>query len=63
MRMISVGLLGRVCLALLMLKGAPFLLALFVGLFVGIGLPHFIIGKMIKRRIAKFTRIFPTRSS
>jgi tight adherence protein B len=44
---------------LLTLKGLPFLLALFVGLFFGIGLPHFIVGKMIKRRIAKFTAKFP----
>ena len=28
----------------------PLLLGLFLGLFVGIGLPHFIVGKMIKRR-------------
>src|SRR5688572_19994062 len=44
---------------LLALKGFPFLLALFVGLFLGIGLPHFIVGKMIKRRINKFTTKFP----
>jgi len=40
-------------------KGLYFPLALLVGLFIGIGLPHFIIGKMIKRRIAKFTAKFP----
>jgi tight adherence protein B len=40
-------------------KGLPVLLALFVGLFFGIGLPHFVVGKMIKRRIAKFTAKFP----
>ena len=32
---------------------------LLAGLFVGLGLPHFVIGKMIKRRIAKFTSNFP----
>jgi tight adherence protein B len=45
--------------AALMMRGLPLLLALFVGLFVGIGFPHFIIGKMIKRRVAKFTSNFP----
>ena len=43
----------------MMIRGAPFLLALFVALFVGIGLPHFIVGKMITRRVAKFTSNFP----
>jgi tight adherence protein B len=40
-------------------RGAPFLLALFVGLFCGIGGPHFIVGKMIQRRVTKFTSNFP----
>ncbi|HEX8468294.1 MAG TPA: type II secretion system F family protein [Allosphingosinicella sp.] len=44
---------------LLLAKGLPPLLALLVGLFVGIGLPHKIVGKMIKRRVAKFTTRFP----
>ena len=56
--MISMGLAAGV-LALLMIKGAPFLLGLFAGLFVGIGLPHFVVGKMINRRIAKFNSNFP----
>ena len=43
----------------LLVRGAPFLLALFVGLFVGTGLPHFIVGRMIKRRVTKFTSNFP----
>jgi tight adherence protein B len=55
---ISLG-LTTVMMALLMLRGAPFLLALFAGLFVGIGLPHFVVGKMIKRRINKFNSNFP----
>ncbi len=45
--------------ALLLLKGLPILLALFVGLFVGAGLPHFVVGKVIKKRIAKFNAKFP----
>jgi tight adherence protein B len=40
-------------------RGAPLLLATFAGLFVGLGLPHFVVGKMIKRRIAKFNANFP----
>src|SRR5687768_3837025 len=45
--------------ALLMLRGAPLLLAFFAGLFVGVGLPHLVIGYLIKRRINKFNSNFP----
>jgi len=45
--------------ALLYLRGAPIWLALFLGLFIGLGLPHFVVGFFIKRRIAKFTAKFP----
>jgi len=45
--------------ALLMIKGVPFLLAFFVGLFVGVAVPHFVIGFLIKRRINKFNSNFP----
>jgi tight adherence protein B len=44
---------------LLILQGAPIWLALFLGLFIGLGLPHFMVGFFIKRRIAKFTAKFP----
>ncbi|MES2136680.1 MAG: type II secretion system F family protein [Pseudomonadota bacterium] len=44
---------------LLTFRGAPLLLSLMLGLFFGIGGPHFIVGKMIKRRVAKFTSNFP----
>ena len=56
--MISVGLLVGVA-GLVMLKGAPILFALTFGLFVGLGLPHLVVNKMIKRRIAKFNVNFP----
>jgi tight adherence protein B len=46
-------------MSLMMLRGAPLLLALFAGLFFGIGGPHFVIGKMINRRINKFNSNFP----
>jgi tight adherence protein B len=63
---ISLGKYATVCLGivaflglLLLFRGAPVLLAVFAALFVGIGVPHFVIGKMIKRRIAKFNDNFP----
>jgi tight adherence protein B len=45
--------------AMLLLRGMPFFLALFVGLFAGIGLPHFVVSRLIRRRVAKFTSKFP----
>ena len=54
----SLGLAATVMIPL-MIKGAPFLLAFFMGTFAGIGIPHFVIGKMIKRRVNKFTANFP----
>ena len=56
--MISVGLMTGIA-ALLMMKGAPLLLAVVFGLFVGLGLPHLVVGKMIARRIKKFNSNFP----
>jgi tight adherence protein B len=56
--MISAGIIA-VTAVLLMFRGAPFLLSFFIGLFLGIGGPHFFIGKMIKRRINKFNVSFP----
>jgi tight adherence protein B len=62
----TLGRYGMVCLgivvvvtALLLLKGMPFLLALLVGLTVGLGLPHKTVSIMIGRRIAQFTARFP----
>ncbi len=63
---ISLGKYAMVCLVViglvtfvLALRGAPFLLSLLLGLFFGIGGPHFVIGRLIKRRVAKFTSNFP----
>jgi tight adherence protein B len=63
---ISLGKYALVCLgvglfiaAALKLRGAPLLLSILVGLFFGIGGPHFFIGKMIQRRIKKFNSNFP----
>ncbi|HET7817185.1 MAG TPA: type II secretion system F family protein [Sphingomicrobium sp.] len=55
---VSMGLTAFVAIALMM-RGAPLLLGVFAGLFVGIGLPHFIVGKMIERRVKKFNSNFP----
>ncbi|WP_309601803.1 type II secretion system F family protein [Sphingomonas sp.] len=46
-------------MALMMMKGMPFLFALMFGLFVGLGLPHFVVGKMILKRLKKFNANFP----
>ena len=63
---ISLGKYAMVCAGvaatisgLLLLRGAYFPLALFVGLFFGIGGPHFFVGKMIARRLKKFNVNFP----
>ena len=54
----SLGLMVFVA-ALLMIKGAPFLLAFFVGLFAGVAVPHFVVGFLIKRRLNQFNANFP----
>lgn len=45
--------------AFLMTRGFPPLLAIMVGLAAGLGLPHWWVGMLIKRRINKFTAKFP----
>ncbi len=56
---IATAALAIVPALLLFLQGAPILLALFVGLFLGLGLPHAVVGFFITKRIAKFTAKFP----
>lgn len=51
--------LAVVIAALTMIKGMPLLLSLLLGAMVGLGLPYFAIGKMIKMRVAGFTKRFP----
>jgi tight adherence protein B len=55
---ISGGLFAFIVIGL-KLKGAPFLLAAMFAAFVAIGLPHLVVGFLIKRRIAKFNSNFP----
>jgi tight adherence protein B len=56
--MICLGVIAAVTI-LLTVRGAPFILSLMLGLFTGIGGPHFVIGRMIKRRLNKFNTNFP----
>ncbi|HEY7006846.1 MAG TPA: type II secretion system F family protein [Sphingomicrobium sp.] len=63
---ISLGKYAAICLGILsfvtaafMLRGAPIVLSLLLGIFFGVGGPHFITGKMIKRRVNKFNSNFP----
>jgi tight adherence protein B len=43
----------------LLIKGAPILLSVLLGVFFGVGAPHLVIGRMIKKRINKFNVNFP----
>jgi tight adherence protein B len=45
--------------SLLLFKGAPIAFAAVLGLFTGLGLPHFVVGWLIKRRINTFNVRFP----
>lgn len=45
--------------ALMLLRGLPLMLALPLSLALGLGLPHKIVGFMMKRRVAQFTTKFP----
>lgn len=56
--MVTLG-LTVVIAGLLALKGFPILLALLVGIFVGAGLPHMMVGYFINKRGAGFTKKFP----
>ncbi len=56
--MLSAG-VGLFVASALMLRGAPALLALFVAMFAGVGVPHHVTGRLIKKRINKFNVNFP----
>ncbi|TKD53368.1 type II secretion system F family protein [Sphingomonas baiyangensis] len=56
--MATAGLLAIVSL-LMWTRGMPLALALCFGLFVGLWVPHFVVGMFIKKRIAKFNAKFP----
>lgn len=46
-------------IALLLFEGLPFLLAITVGLLIGVALPHMVVSKLIARRIKTFNAKFP----
>ena len=54
----SVGLAVLAILTMLLRGWAPFL-AIFLGLFVGLGVPHMVVGHLINKRTMKFTVNFP----
>ncbi|MGQ0559124.1 MAG: type II secretion system F family protein [Sphingosinicella sp.] len=56
--MVSAG-LSVVAISLCLFRGMPAMLAVSFGMLVGIGLPHWMVSKMIARRIAKFNSKFP----
>ncbi|MFZ5608459.1 MAG: type II secretion system F family protein [Pseudomonadota bacterium] len=66
-RQISVGQYAGLCAILLLLSFGtfwfivtlPLQLSLLLSLLVGIGVPHVVTGRMVKRRIASFTTQFP----
>ena len=45
--------------SILLIKGLPWYLAFIVGTFVALGVPHWVVGKMITRRVTKFNTNFP----
>jgi tight adherence protein B len=56
--MVTVGMIVVVG-GLLLMKGAPVAVSLLIAVFIGAGLPHFMVGYFIKRRGNKFTAKFP----
>jgi tight adherence protein B len=54
---VSLG-LGLAVALLVFLKSGAFMLSLGVGVLVGAGLPHLVVGKMIKKRVNKFNAKF-----
>ncbi len=56
--MVSIGLAVAMMVGLF-IKGAPILLCLFLGLAVGLALPHMVVGFFIKRRLKNFTTKLP----
>jgi tight adherence protein B len=56
--MVCVG-ITAIVMILLLVRGAPIILALLLGIFFGVGGPYFAVGRMIKKRINKFNSNFP----
>lgn len=56
--MVCGGIFATVAVGILS-QGGPVLLALFAGAALGMFLPHFYVGKLIKKRVKQFTATFP----
>lgn len=56
---IASGSIAFLVMAALWIKGAPIYLALFGGLMLGAGLPHFAVNYLMAKRIKQFTSNFP----
>ena len=54
----SLGLAAATML-LLWFRGMPMVLALSLGMLAGFGVPHFVVSRLIQRRVNKFTSKFP----
>lgn len=54
----SVGLMLAVAILLFLKTGAP-IMSLVIGVFVGAGLPHYVVGYLVKKRVNEFTNKFP----
>lgn len=57
--MVACGGIALLVAFVLLSRGAPLVLSLISGLGVGLFIPHFIVGKLIARRVADFTARFP----
>ena len=55
---VSMGLFVAVTGGMLAIR-APFMMAAMIGLFLSLGLPYLVVGRAIKKRVAKFTTRFP----
>jgi tight adherence protein B len=53
------GIAVAISWAALLMRGTSLLTTLFLGLLIGIGLPHFIVSRMAKKRVNKFITRFP----
>ncbi len=56
---VASGSIAFLVMAALWIKGAPIYLALFGGLMLGAGLPHFAVNYLMAKRIKQFTSNFP----
>ena len=55
---VSVGLMLAVAALMFLKTGAP-IMSLVIGVFAGAGLPHYVVGHLIKKRVNTFTNKFP----